>query len=422
MLSLRSYQQDCLTNLIADLKSNPLKNVLCVLPTGAGKSIVIANLAYQLDESVLILQPSKEILEQNYAKLCQYVDPMDIGIYSASMDEKVSNRKFTLATIQSIYKIPEQFMHIKKMFIDEAHYLNPKATGMYMNFHKQIGKPKIIGLTATPFRLDSMYMDWGTEKARIVTTVKLINRMKGFFWSDIVYNMSMQDLIEMGYLCAPTYIDASLIEQKDIPLNVSRSEFDMNKFDNLMESKEDKIKKAIRYGEANSKSVLIFCSSVRQAEKFQGLTAGSAVVTAKTPKKERDQIIQDFKNHVIKTVFNVGVLTTGFDHPALDCIILMRPTRSITLYVQMLGRGVRIAEGKTSCKIIDLTSSVKNIGRVETIKVERNPYGFWELKSETKENWHGMELYSFEVTPKNPDAPAKYEVPQLHIDYSQDLF
>lgn len=407
---LRPYQGECIDKIMWSRESTG--NELVILPTGAGKSIVIANLAHKLNQPVLILQPSKEILEQNYEKLCRYVDPKDIGVYSASMGEKVVGNQFTFATIQSIYKTPELFKHIKLIILDEAHGLNPKSTGMYKSFHKAIGSPKIIGFTATPYRLDSMYVDWGQENARIVTTIKLVNRMKGFFWSKILFNMSMQDLIDMGYLCAPTYIDASVIEQHEVPLNQSRSEFDMVKFDELMTSREEQIMKAISYGEENSKSVLIFCSSVHQATKLQQKVAGSAVVTAKTPKKERDQIIKDFKNHTIKTVFNVGVLTTGFDHPTLDCIILLRPTRSLMLYVQMAGRGVRIAEGKTTCKIIDLTSTVKNMGRVETIKLVKEAGSMWELVSETG-SWHAKELYSFSVN-------STVDVPR--VDYSKPPF
>ena len=222
--------------------------------------------------------------------------------------------------------------------------------------------------------------------------------------------MSMQELIDKGFLCVPTYIDASVIEQHEIPLNVSRSEFDLDKFDKLMETKEDRLLKAVLYGEKYSKSVLVFCSSVNQAERMQTKVEGSAVVTAKTPAKIRDQIIRDFKEHRIKTVFNVGVLTTGFDHPALDCIILMRPTRSIMLYVQMVGRGVRIAEGKTSCKIIDLTSNIKNLGRVETIRLQRMLDGKYDLVSETG-SWHGKELYSFSVNPVVHVEPIDYDKP-----------
>ena len=159
----------------------------------------------------------------------------------------------------------------------------------------------------------------------------------------------------------------------------------------------NKIYDALAYSVMHSKSVLVFCSSVRQAEKmaeeYNTENIGEcAAVSAKTKAKDRDRIISDFKSGKIKMVFNVGVLTTGFDHPALDCIVLLRPTRSIGLYYQMLGRGVRIAEGKTSCKVIDLTSTVKNMGRVETIKLVKREK--WELESETG-SWHGAELYSY---------------------------
>jgi DNA repair protein RadD len=305
--------------------------------------------------------------------------------------------RYTFATIQSIYNDPEFFSHFKLVVIDEAHGLNPKSmTGMFMKFLKKIGNPKVIGFTATPYRLDTMYVDWGTADARCVTTIKLINRMKGFFWSRILVNVTMEFLIEQGYLIAPTYVDASLFEQSEIPLNKSRSEFDLDLFDRMLETKMERLQRVINYAEPISKSVLVFCTSVSQAKRLCDTTPGSAYVSGKTPTKERNQIIEDFKNHKIKTVFNVGVLTTGFDHPALDCIILMRPTRSIMLYVQMVGRGVRTCEGKTTCRVFDLTSNVKNLGRVETIKIHKENGQPWDLISETG-SWHAKELYSFGV-------------------------
>lgn len=400
-LVLRDYQQDAVNKIIWELKQDG--NSLCVVATGGGKSIIIAETVRAYGEDVLILQPTKEILEQNYDKLLRYVPKEDIGIYSASMGSKVV-RRYTFATIQSIYNNPEFFSHFKLVIIDEAHGLNPKSmTGMFMKFLKKIGNPKVIGFTATPYRMDTMYLDWGTPDATCVTTIKLINRMKGFFWSRILINITMEMLIQKGYLIAPTYIDASVFEQSEIPLNKSRSEFDMDIFDKMMESKAEKLQRVISYAEPISKSVLVFCTSVNQARRLSESTPGSSYVSGKTPNKERNQIIEDFKSHKIKTVFNVGVLTTGFDHPALDCIILMRPVRSIMLYVQMVGRGVRICEGKTICRVIDLTSNVKNLGRVETIKIHKEEGQPWDLISETG-SWHAKELYSFGIN-KWADVP-----------------
>lgn len=392
-MELRNYQEQCVKKIIWEKGAQLPGNSLCVLPTGSGKSVVIAELAHRLNEPILILQPSKEILEQNLEKLLQYVDESEIGIFSASMGEKTVGY-YTFATIQSIYKCPEYFQHFKLVIIDEAHLVNPKSLfGMFTSFIKAIGSPKIIGFTATPYRQDTMYFSLGNDEYRMVATTKLINRMKGFFWQRVLFNMNIQDLIDQKFLCPLEYHDYSLVQQSEIPLNKSESDFDLDAYEMLISSKREKILNTVKYAEGVSKNVLVFCSSVSQAVALADKTPGAAVITAKTNKKEREDVIDSFKNGTVKTVFNVGVLTTGFDHPALDCIILNRPTRSIALYSQMLGRGVRIAPGKTACKVIDLTSTVKSLGRVETIKMVKKEK--WELESETRETWHNTELYDF---------------------------
>jgi DNA repair protein RadD len=162
----------------------------------------------------------------------------------------------------------------------------------------------------------------------------------------------------------------------------------------MLEKLDNSILESIYFGMELSKSVLVFCSSVYQATSLCELTTNSAVVTAKTKKKERARIIKDFRSGKIQTVFNVGVLTIGFDHPSLSCIVLLRPTKSIGLYYQMLGRGVRKAEGKDFCYVIDMTGTVNFIGKVETIKLVKRD--MWELESE-KGSWHKRPLYSFMI-------------------------
>lgn len=400
-LTLRPYQKQAIDKLIwaQQLEGNDL----CILPTGAGKSIVIAQLAHTLNEPILILQPSKEILEQNMSKLSHYVDAEEIGVYSASMNQKVI-KYYTFATIQSIYKKPELFDHFKIVIIDECHAVNPKnLDGMFTTFLKQIGNPKVIGLTATPYRMDTFYRRFGMGRFSIetVATIKLINRTKQRFWSRIVFNINNHELVDQGYLVPLTYIDRSVVDHAQLQLNKSKSDFDLPAFEEVMFSKQEVIRNAIEYGQRECKSVLVFCSSVGQAEKLQQEYEGSEVVTSATNKKDRERIINGFKDGSIQTVFNVGVLTTGFDHPGLDCIVLLRPTRSIALYYQMLGRGVRKADGKTTCKVIDLTSTVKNLGRIETIKLEKID-GKWELTSEAG-SWHNQELYKYTIERKPKD-------------------
>ena len=387
---LRPYQLQAVSKLLWSKKLEGAD--LCVLPTGAGKSIVIAELAHQLNQPVLILQPTREILEQNYEKLIHYIEPAQIGIYSASMDQKDLGF-YTFATIQSIYKRPELFIHFKVVIIDECHLVNPKNfDGMYTRFFREIGQPKIYGFTATPYRLDQMYTRTKTGEILTHTTTKLINRTKGRFWHRIMFNINNEDLIKEGHLVPLKYIDKSIIEHADIPTNISKSDFNLEKYEEKIEKKESSVLEAISFGMESSKSVLVFCSSVKQASDLCYLVAGSAIVTAKTKKKDRTRIIKEFREGKIHTVFNVGVLTIGFDHPTLDCIILLRPTRSIGLYYQMLGRGVRPAEGKDHCKVIDMTGTVKQLGRIESIKLIKRDQ--WELESE-KGSWHNRILDSF---------------------------
>lgn len=407
-ITLRDYQETAIDKLIWAQQLDG--NDLCVLPTGAGKSIVIAELAHKLNEPILIIQPNKEILEQNLDKLSNYVDREQIGVYSASMNEKVI-KYYTFATIQSIYKKPHLFDHFNVVIIDECHLVNPKnLTGMFTTFLAEIGNPKVIGLTATPYRMDSFYRRYGAGKYSIetVATIKLINRVqpKYRFWHRVIFNINNEELIERGYLCPLKYYDETIVDHSEIPLNKSKSDFNLVTYEDIISTRKDKIKKALSFAQKSSDYVLVFCTSVTQAEQLQQITPGSEVVTAKTKKKDRTRIVQGFKSGKIRVVFNVGVLTTGFDHPELDCIVLLRPTRSIALYYQMLGRGVRPAPGKEHCKVVDLTSTVKNLGKIETIKLEKHD-GKWELISETG-SWHNKELYRYKVERK-PKQSGKQE-------------
>lgn len=393
-LTLRPYQQTALDRILwaKQLEGNDL----CVLPTGSGKSVVIAELAHVLNEPILILQPNKEILEQNRAKLALYVDESEIGTYSASMNEKTIGY-YTFATIQSIYKKADDFRRFKTIIVDECHLVNPKnLDGMFTRFLKEVGNPKVIGFTATPYRMDIAYR-WNAGVLTASPTLRLINRMrKTVFWHRLIFNINNEDLLAQGYLAPLNYIDMSLIEHEDIPTNKSRSDFDLEQFEIQISEREGEILDAIAYGRSIAKSVLVFCSSVRQAIRLQSLIGDSAeAIHAKTSKKDRDDFINRFRSGDLQVILNVGVLTTGFDHPSLDCIILVRPTRSIALYYQMLGRGVRIAPGKTHCNVIDLTSTVKNLGRIETIKLQKDTNA-WELVSESG-RWHDKPLYQYVV-------------------------
>jgi DNA repair protein RadD len=386
-------------------------NSLVVLPTGAGKSIVIAEFANRRNEEILILQPSKEILDQNARKLLQYIHPMELGVYSASFNRK-DVRKYTFATIQSIYLYPEKFDHIGVVIIDEAHTMNPKKfDSMFTSFITAINRArevqglhpiKVFGLTATPYR----NMQCSGKDGMVGRGLKILVRLTPRFWNRIIYNINPGQLTGAGYLAPLTYHDRSLVDQKDLPLNRARTDFDGEKVSKHMLKHEpvmiDKCIKARDY----FKSTLVFCSSVSQAHRMSQAVPGSEAVDGKTPDKLRDAIIERFRDGETKIVFNVGVLTTGFDHPALDCIVLIRPTKSLILYYQMLGRGVRTAEGKARCAVMDFTGTCKTMGTIESIRMSKNHKNLWELWNENPNGdmvqWHNKVSYTYNVQTKKP--------------------
>lgn len=379
MYKLRKYQQEAVDSAIWYLKKYN-KPFIVQMATGAGKSLVIADICHKLDEPILILQPSKEILEQNYLKLKSYgVD--DVTIYSASKNSKKIG-KFTYATIGSIYRKPELFKHFKYVIIDECHGVNPKNfTGMYKTFLDAIGCQRVCGLTATPYRIESKYVTEGSQLF-YTSTLKMVNRIYPFFFKKIIYQVETYDLIKAGYLCPIEYFadDPDLSELKVNTTGADFTEESVEKFWN--NSRLRRIAQAVQYADANHERSLIFCSSIRQAKHAQELCKAlkieSGMITGKTPKKEREGLIMAYKAGKIRHMFNVGVFTTGFDMPNLDCIVLARPTMSLALYYQMVGRGVRIDpnnSGKT-LKVYDLVGMVERLGRVETIRVVKEDDGF----------------------------------------------
>lgn len=411
MFKLRDYQERAVDKIMWSMKLDG--NDIVVLPTGSGKSIVIAETANRLQQDILILQPSKEILEQNVAKMRQYVHSSDIGLYSASVGKKFI-RRYTFATIGSIYQRPELFEHINLVLIDECDLVNQKrSASMYNSFLTAIGRPKVVGFTATPFRIVTAYHK--IENRREIeahSTLKLINRMQPFFWNRLLVNVNNSDLTEQGYLSPLRYEDPRLFDHEDIPLNKSRTDFDLDAYEVRLGHVERALLDRLQEARKEFKSILVFCSSVRQAEKFAIAIRGSEVVSSKTDRETREHIINGFKNGTIPIVFNFGVLTTGFDHPSLDCIISNRPTRSLRLHYQMLGRGVRIAPGKEFCQIIDFSGNVRNLGRIHTIKMVKREK--WEIETETG-SWHNKALYSYVIKMQNKKQQKQSPTPLYDI-------
>jgi len=403
MYTLRPYQQQAVNQAYWHIQ-NYGKPFIIQAATGAGKSLIIAELCKRLNQPVLILQPSKELLIQNFAKLKSY-GITEISKYSASVGEKAVS-KFTYATIGSIYKKPELFAHFKYVIIDECHGVNPKnLEGMYTKFLTAIGCTNVCGLTATPYRIVSKFVKQGDEFV-YTAVLRMINRIHPFFFKKIAFKIETRELINQGFLCPIDYISDEA-DLSELVVNTTGADFTADSVDTFWNTNRlKKIAQAIGHIDANHKRNLIFCSSVRQAEKTQDLLDSmgidSGIVTAKTKAKERDQIVQDFRDGNIKHLINVGVFTTGFDIPKLDSIILARPTMSLALYYQMVGRGVRIDSSNPNKRltVYDFAGVTDKFGKVENIRLAKEVDGFRDKVVGEHGTMTERILFEFKVTKK----------------------
>lgn len=336
----------------------------------SGKSLVIADIASRLEGPLLVFQPSKEILQQNFAKLQSY-GIFDCGCYSASVGCKDINR-ITFATIGSVMNHMSDFDCFKNIIIDECHYVNSKA-GQYKQFIEAKNR-QVVGLTATPYRLD---------RAEGGSILKFLTRVRPRIFSKVIYCCQIGELLSKGYLADLHYYDLTELDLRRVRSNSTGADYDERSL--LAEYERcgfyDKLSNTVvKVLQPKSgiprKGVLVFTAFTREArqlvDKLQSLGVNAAIVTGETPKKEREAILEGFKRREIKVVANVGVLTTGFDYPALDTVILARPTKSLGLYYQMVGRAIRPFEGKDGW-IVDLSGNYSRFGNVADLFISRPP-------------------------------------------------
>ena len=399
--TLRPYQQqasDAAVSFFSD-KRSARHNGILILPTGAGKSLVIADIASRIDESLIVLQPSKEILEQNFAKLQSY-GVLDCSVYSASLNSKQISR-ITFATIGSLMNHVEEFDHFHKILIDECHLVNPHD-GQYKEFIERVKGRQVIGLTATPYRLGQTIdiSTMNTAHPRYGAILKFLTRTRPRIFDRVLYHCQVKTLSEAGYLAKLRYFDMVAIEGSRmmaidlsrVELNTTGADFDegslRKEFDRVgfYRYTLDIVKRIMRPKDgAMRHGILVFCRFVEDAERLaDDLMGFCEVVSGATPKKEREAILERFKNGETEVVANVGVLTTGFDHPALDTVILARPTMSLALFYQMVGRAIRPYPGKEGW-VVDLCGSVAKFGRVEDLWLDRDERGGWIITSNGKQ-------------------------------------
>lgn len=365
---LRPYQRDAAEAALKAFRGKKNRNGILVLPTGAGKSLVVSEIAYKLNEPILVFCPSKELVIQDYEKMCSY-GVWDCGVYSASVGVKNIN-KITFATIGSVMNHLHDFDHFKYIMVDECHAVNAKG-GQYEEFIHARADRQVVGLTATPYRLGR-----GLDGTSML---KFLTRTRPRIFEDVLYYCQISELLNKGYLADLRYFDLTSIDLSRVRSNSTGADYDEKSltleyersgfYDKLTTTTLRVLKPKSRIPR---NGVLVFTRFTKEAEqlceklRYKGINA--ECVSAQTPKDERDRIIKELKEGKIKVVANVGVLSTGFDYPALDTVILARPTKSLALYYQMIGRAIRPFKGKDGW-VIDLGGSYKQFGKVQDLRM-----------------------------------------------------
>jgi DNA repair protein RadD len=369
----RPYQRDAIdaaVDFFHDKKEK--KNAIEILPTGSGKSVVIANIAKELTGKTVVFQPSKEILEQNFKKFLSY--GFRAGIYSASAGMKYID-DITFVTIGSVAKKIHLFEKFKNIIIDECHLVNP-AQGMYENFINTLSHTKVLGLTATPYRLAS-----NTEGAEL----RFITRQSPRIFSKVLYYVQNDVLFDAGHLAPLKYFSFNVIDRTMLSMNSAGTDFT----DASMKAYYRQInmpKITIEYGNRLLKkrnNLLVFCALIEEAMQVAKGIPGSVVITGETEMAVRTKILNEFKSGKIRCVINVGVLTTGFDYPELEAVLIARSTMSLALFYQIVGRVMRpykYADGSVKEGwIVDLGGNVNLFGKIETMKITTDERGLYMI-------------------------------------------
>lgn len=357
MYTLRPYQQEAVDNTLNFFRKKRDPAVI-VLPTGAGKSLVIAELAKIARGRVLVLAHVKELVEQNYEKYISY--GLKAGIYSAGLDRKDTSEKVIFGSIQSVARANDNFFDdFNIVIIDECHRVSDEGGTQYATVLQKLKEKNeglcILGLTATPYRLGLGWIYEYNHQGELKTT-------KECFFKRCVFELPLDYMIKNKFLTTPVKIDIPVTCYDFSELTESGKMYSTDQVEELLKQQKRLtpliIKNIINITESyNRQGVMIFCSTVKHAKEILSyLPKGQAkIVIGDTEDTERDHIINEFKEKKFKYLVNVSVLTTGFDAPHVDVIAILRPTESVSLYQQIIGRGLRLDKNKKDCFILDYT-------------------------------------------------------------------
>ncbi|MCG6200661.1 DEAD/DEAH box helicase [Psychromonas antarctica] len=373
MYTLRPYQQDSVNATIHYFRQHSSPAVLA-LSTGAGKSLIIAELARLAKGRVLVLAHVKELVEQNHSKYESY--DLKASIFSAGLGRKETDRQVVFASVQSIINGLDQFHQaFSLLVIDECHRVPEDENSAYQRVvsHLLAINPalKILGLTATPYRLGLGWIYQYHTRGQVRTQEKR-------FFRDCIFDLPIRFLLEEKFLTEPKVLDMAVMGYDFSHLKPSSTgHYQEAQLDNVVKKSArvtPKIIKQVIETSVERRGVMIFASTVSHAQEIMGYLAGesAALVIGDTPLDERAAIIDDFKTMKIKYLVNVSVLTTGFDAPHVDLIAILRPTASIGLYQQIVGRGLRLFDGKKDCLVMEFAGNCYDLYQPEVGETRPN--------------------------------------------------
>jgi DNA repair protein RadD len=365
MTDLRPYQQEALDAIMEFFEYQDGKSCLCVMPTGSGKSILIAALIKHIvSESphvrFMVITHLRELLTQNEKELKSFFPQVTTGFYSAGLGEKETNAQVIFATIQTVYNKVFSFPKIDIVIADEAHLIGREDSTRYQTFFRdmRVASPHvaIIGATATPFRLDSGLLTEGENP--------LFDR--------VAYNIGVRRLIDEGYL-VPVVSKGGIKKIDLTDVRIRAGEYDQSA---LAHAADDPtlIKKAVNeivtYGKDRN-AWIVFCSGVMHAKHVAAEinTHGidCEVLTGETPTAERDNMVARFAAGKLRAIANVGIMSTGMNIPRCDLIALLTSTCSAARYIQMVGRGTRTFPGKENVLLLDFGGNCERLGLIDEI-------------------------------------------------------
>lgn len=378
MKQLRDYQEVA-CDYISKRLNNYKRPFIYVLACGTGKSLVIAELAKRHGK-VLVLTLSAELCKQDYDECVEY--GVDARVYSASMKTKEVG-DITIATIGSAYKNPYLFTDADLVIIDEVQSVNPaEPKSMFMKLLIEMNKIKrgsggggikILGLTATPYRNVQRTVSHGTwyETTTLLQPLNRIPCGKGFLWSSIVEGVNTKQALERGYLTPVEYYSSPT--SGNLVVNSTGAEFTDESLDEWGGGVIAKCANLMKQEDSQVKSGIVALPFVRHAEALKELCdkygLSTVVVSSQTPTKERAESIRAFKAGEIKWLLQCNIANVGFNSPITDTLIWARPTLSLNLWQQAVGRVMRLCQGKVRSRVFDLVGTLETFGNVEDVKL-----------------------------------------------------